>query len=336
MTKKHPELAKSRLVAEIPLACADESAAVAFLERQRWGDAPTCAHCGESDVYQMRDSATGERNKRFLWRCRACNRQYSVRVGTVLSDSHLPLRHWCYGFWRAASSKKGVSALEIQRHCQIGYRAALFMLNRIRHAMAPALEEGPKLDGIVETDETYVGGKPRYKGTTKRGRGTSKTPVVACVQRGGGVRVRVVGSVSAASLKSVIREHTKPSATIVTDDLASYNGIGAEFHGGHFSVNHSSGEYSRPGEEGWPHASSVHTNSVEGFFSIVKRGLHGIYHSVSKHHLHRYMSEFAWRYTVRDLSDGERTCLLVKHTVGKRLLYREPISGVPGATAENA
>lgn len=337
MSKKlHPELEKSKLVAEIPRACADESAAVAFLERQRWGGSPVCAHCDSPEVYQMVDAATGARNTRYLWRCRSCKQQYTVRIGTVFSDSHLPLRHWCYAFWRAASSKKGVSALEIQRHCQITYRSALFLLNRIRHAMAPAIEEGPKLDGIVETDETYVGGRPRYKGQSKRGRGTSKTPVVACVQRGGGVRIQVVTNVSAASLKRVIRENTAASATIVTDDMPSYNGVGSEFQGGHHTVNHSAGQYSRAGEEGWTHKTTVHTNTVEGFFSIVKRGLHGIYHSVSKRHLHRYMSEFAWRYTVRELSDGERTCLLVKHTVGKRLLYRAPLEGGPGGKDEKA
>ncbi len=143
----------------------------------------------------MVDSKTGQRNKRYLWRCHDCKEQYTVRIGAIYEETRLPMRHWAYAFWRAASSKKGVSALEIKRHCQISYKSALFLMNRIRFAMAPD-GSAPKLSGTVECDEMYIGGKPRYKGISKRGRGTDKTPVFVAVERQGQIRRRVVADVT--------------------------------------------------------------------------------------------------------------------------------------------
>jgi transposase-like protein len=137
MKKSRHNISKSDIVQQIPEACANELAAVAFFENQRWGATPCCVKCGSVDVYQMKDAKTGERNKRFLWRCKDCKEQYTVRIGTVYEESRLSMRHWAYGFWRACTSKKGVSALEIQRHCQISYKSALFLMSRIRFAMAP-------------------------------------------------------------------------------------------------------------------------------------------------------------------------------------------------------
>lgn len=174
MSKAH-HLSKSPVVAEIPQACSDELTAVELLERLRWGNHPGCVHCGSVNVYKMVDAKTGERNKRFLWRCHDCHKQYTVRIGTVYEESRIPLRHWCYAFWRASTSKKGVAALEIMRQCLISYKSALFMMNRIRFAMAPDRANAPKLSGIVELDETYIGGKPRFPGTSGRGRATKKT-----------------------------------------------------------------------------------------------------------------------------------------------------------------
>src|SRR5580704_4491480 len=214
---KKRQLAKSETVAAIPLACSNELAAVEFLEKQRWGNTPACVKCGSVEVYKMTDAKTGGRNKRYLWRCRDCKEQFTVRIGTIYEESRIELRHWCYAFWRAATSKKGVSALEIKRHCQISYKSALFLMNRIRFAMAPGAD-GPKLTGTVECDETYVGGKPRYRGISKRGRGTNKTPVFAAVQRGGELRRRVVANVTGETLKAAIREDVDSGARIVTDE----------------------------------------------------------------------------------------------------------------------
>jgi transposase-like protein len=189
---------KTALKSSIPLACADETAAVAFLEAQRWGDTPNCPRCGDTDVAMMK-AKDGSRNARFLWRCKGCKQQYTVRVGTIMEDSPIPFRHWCLAFYRAAASKKGVSALQIQRETGLSYKSALFLMHRIRWAMAPANENEPKLgqnSGTVEFDETYVGGKPRgharYNrpvkpdGTLKSGRAVDfndrKTPVVGGVE----------------------------------------------------------------------------------------------------------------------------------------------------------
>src|SRR5581483_6196245 len=163
-TKRHI-LSKSPAIEDIPLACCDEAAAVEFLEKQRWGDTPACMKCGSVDVYKMTDIKTGKRNSRYLWRCHDCKEQYTVRIGTVFEDSRIELRHWCYAFWRAATSKKGVSALEIHRQTGLSYKSSLFMMHRIRFAMADSAPE--PLSGPVEVDETYVGGKPRYKGQSK-------------------------------------------------------------------------------------------------------------------------------------------------------------------------
>src|SRR5579863_10776510 len=221
-------LSKSELIEDIPLACSNELAAVEFFEEQRLGNLPTCAHCGSTAVYKMTDAETGERSKRFLWRCRDCKKQYTVRIGTVYEETRLDLRHWCYAFWRAATSKKGVAALEIKRHCQISYKSALFLMNRIRFAMAPDAD-AQKLTGIVEADETYVGGKPRYKGISKRGRGTKKTPVFAAVQRGGQIRRRVVADVTGETLKAAIREEVDICSRIVTGENSAYRGMGLEY-----------------------------------------------------------------------------------------------------------
>jgi transposase-like protein len=301
----------SIIMQEIPNACRDEKCAVEFMENKRWGDKPHCPHCGSLSVYTMKDSKTGERQVNYRWRCNDCKSQYTVRIGTVFEDSRIPMRHWCYGFWRAATSKKGVSALEIHRQTGLSYKSALFMLHRIRFAMANSVT-GP-LSGPVEVDETYVGGKPRYKGQSARGRGTNKQPVLAMVERKGRVKTKPITNVTGKTLKDAIRESVAWNSAIITDENTSYTGIGAEYLGGHHTVCHSAKEYVR---------GDIHSNTVEGFFSIVKRGLHGIYHSVSKEHLHRYMAEFEFRYNYRELEDGARTVAAIRGSIGKRLIYK--------------
>jgi transposase-like protein len=316
-------LSKSAMIEEIPLACSDETAAVELLEALRWGSNPVCAHCGSDRVYKMTDGSVviGEavkRNKRFLWRCRTCQKQYTVRIGTVYEESRLDLRHWCYAFWRASTSKKGVAALEIQRHCQISYKSALFLMNRIRFAMAPDNPEVmEKLKGTVECDETYVGGKPRPGDGKhhKSGRGTKKTPVFAAVERHGRIRRQVIGDVSGKTLKGAIREIVDKQARIFTDDFQSYRGLGTEFEGGHMWVSHSTGEYAYK---------DIHTNTAESSFALLKRGISGIHHSVSKEYLHRYIWHYDFLWNGRQMNDGERTILAIKLAEGKCLMYKSP------------
>ena len=306
------------IVAEIPAACADEKAAVEFMEKQRWGAHPACPHCGDLAVYQMKDSKTGERQANYRWRCHGCKEQFTVRIGTVFEESRIPLKHWCYAFWRSSTSKKGVSALEIHRHTGVSYKSALFMLHRIRFAMTdtPTRNASDKLKGDVEVDEVYIGGKPRFQRFGKRKQGNKKPAVVTLLERGGRVRARPVANVTGRTLKGLIRANVHKSARIMTDEHPSYRGIGAEFDGGHETVCHNRGEYAR---------GDVTTNTVEGFFSIVRRGLDGIYHSVSKKHLHRYLGEFCFRYENRTLDDGQRTLLAIRKANGKRLTYAQQL-----------
>ncbi len=300
-------------IQQLPRACADEYYAVEFMEAQRWEGRPGCPRCGDMAVYKMTDSKTGQRQANYRWRCHGCKQQFTVRTGTVFEDSKIPLRHWCFAYWRAATSKKGVSALEIHRQTGVSYKSALFMLHRIRFGMTDSAT--PPLTGVVEVDETYVGGKPRYKGKKPGPRGT-KTAVMALVQRDGHVKTQVVANVTAQNVRKIIKEAVDPSARLMTDESKLYTKPGREQEGGHETVNHSRFEYAR---------GDVTTNTVEGFFSIVKRGLNGIYHSVSKEHLHRYMSEFEFRYNRRHLEDGERIQAAIQLSEGKRLLYKEPV-----------
>lgn len=317
--------AASTFLKAVRHATTTEPAACEFLERQRWGSDPACPRCGATDVYKMRDRETGEREKNLRWRCRGCEQMFSVRTGTVLEESRLPLRHWVHAFWRACSSKKGVSALQISRECGITHKSALFLMHRIRLAMAPNSDGSPRqLEGTIEADETFVGGKPRFpkpvavepgRWPRRRGIHRPKAAVMAMVERGGDVRALHIGRVNSKTLKGAIREHVAPSARIVTDEWNGYRGIGSAFAGGHETVKHAAREYVR---------GDVYTNTVEGFFSLLKRGIYGTFHSVSKHHLHRYLAEFEFRYNTRKSDDATRTVAAIRKAEGKRLLYRQP------------
>ena len=319
---------KSREVAKLPKACSDERLAVEFLEEQRWGETPTCPHCGDTEVRRML-SKDGERNTRYLWRCYGCKQQYTVRVGTIMEDSPIPLHHWCYAFWAACSSKKGVSAMQIRRQTGLSYKSALFLMHRIRWAMAPANATEGKLSGTVEFDETYVGGKPRKRATQYRDGGTikrgpredfkdRKTPVLAGVERGGRVKCRVVTDVTPRTLRAHVLEMVDTSSRFMTDERPGYTRVGREFEGGHHTVNHSQGECAR---------GDVFTNTIESFFAILKRGVVGTFHSVSRKHLHRYVHEFEFRHNTRKFDDGARTMLVMQAAVGKRLTYRQQVDG---------
>jgi transposase-like protein len=311
---------KSDIVAELPVACADEKAAVEFMEAKRWGESPACPHCGAvGECYQMRDRKTGERNKRFLWRC-TCKRQFTVRVGTVFEDSRIPLRFWCYAFWAACASKKGVSALQIKRQTGLSYKSALFMMHRIRFAMADDPAPSAPLKGDVEADETWVGGKLTNKSWKERHENrpttySNKAPVMALVERGGRLQAFTVPSVTASNVARVLRERVDKSVRLITDEGGHYRKIGPEFEGGHETVIHSAFEYSRDG---------ISVNTAEAFFALLKRGINGTFHAVSRKHLHRYVSEFEFRWNARGLDDGERTVKAIKQAEGKRLTYLGP------------
>jgi transposase-like protein len=297
-----------------------EETARQYLESLLWPDGPVCPRCKGNDVTRV----TGESARPGLLMCNPCRQQFTVTVGTVFEDSHIPLRTWVIAFQMMCASKKGVSAKQLQRQLGLGsYKSAWFMCHRIRYAM----QSGPLADllkGQVEVDETYVGGKPRPgTGEHKRGRGTSKTPVVALVERQGSVRTRVVADVTAGTLKRAIRENVDKQASIFTDEWPAYRGIGREFGGGHAVVNHGTGEYSRDG---------VNTNTAESFFSLLKRGVYGTFHHVSKAHLPRYCDEFEFRWNRRNMMDGERMESALRASVGKRLMYKDQVGQKTGET----
>lgn len=321
---------KSEIVREVPLACADESAAVEFMEKRRWGSEPCCPHCGGERVYKMtgRDS---QREKHYRWRCRECKRQFSVRTGTVFEDSRIPMRHWAFAFWAACASKKGVSAKQIQRQTWLSYKSALFMMHRIRFAMTEDTTTPPKLSGVVEADETWIGGKPRgqkrsermmlgdRKADGRRNWRSNKPVVAAAVERGGNVRAQVIAKVNRENLEPFLLANLEPGCTLMTDEHTAYQIPAWKLRAIHKRVTHHLGEYVRQeGDE------TVTTNQIEGFFGLFKRKLNGTHHSVSPAHLWRYLAEAAFIYNHRQVDDGARTEAAIRAAQGKRLTYREP------------
>ena len=322
MATKKPQLDQTDLVEQLPLACAHEDAAVAFLEEKRWPDGACCPTCGCTNVYSMKDRKSGERNRRFLWKCREklCGRMFTVRTGTILEESLIPCHKWVRALWECSTAKNGCSALELSRRLQVTYKTALFVLHRIRHAMAPSELVTAKLAGEVEVDETYVGPrKPRYpnggKNRARTVRGTHKQPVVAMVEKGGRVNARVVPDVSSHTLRQAMKDCIDPSAHITTDEGTGYWGTSKHF-ASHKTVNHRTKEYVK--------SDGTTTNTIEGYFSRVKRCLNGTWHAVSRQHLHRYLAHTSFLYNTRMMNDGERTMALLDAMKGKRLMYRDP------------
>jgi transposase-like protein len=249
---------------------------------------------------------------------------YTVRTGTPLEETRLPLKIWVYCIWKAASSKKGISALQLSREMEITHKSALFVLRRIRHGLGEV--NPPKLTGTVEVDEVYLGGRPRYRGVSKVGRGTSKMPVLGMVQRDGDVRFRALERITAANVSKVIYENADHTCRLITDELLLYRAIGRNFEGGHERVEHGSREYVRKGTD-------IHSNTIEGVFSLIQRGLMGTFHSVTRKHMPNYLNEFQFRWNTRKLDDGERVARAIKQIDGKRLQYRESVDFPPYGAA---
>lgn len=300
-------------MAAIDVGRLTEDEARAILEGIRWPDGLVCPHCQGTKVTRL--ASKSEKTRDGVIQCNECRKQFTISVGTVMHGSHITLRQWVQAFYSICTHKKGVSALQLQRNLGLGsYRSAWHLAHRIRLAMK-ADPLASKLKGVIEVDETYVGGKPR-KGDGKkhkRGRGTKKTPVMALVERDGKVVSRPVENVNAKTLKSAIRETVDKSSTIMTDEFPAYGGIGVEFAGGHKVIKHAEGEYVK-GE--------ISTNTAESYFALLKRGVHGTFHHVSKHHLSRYCDEFNFRWNHRKVTDGERATAAIRGMSGKRLAYK--------------
>ncbi len=289
----------------------DPDKAREYLEALRWPEGPVCPHCGTlGDHYQLQ----GKSHRPGLWKCQSCREQFSVTVGTVFERSKVPLNKWLMAVHLMSASKKGISAHQLHRMLGVTYKTAWFMAHRIREAMTNAptgkLGSGGK---TVEADETFWGNnKPRGQ---KKGRGFAhKMKVVALVEREGEVRSFQVPSVSAKTLAPILREQIAADANLMTDDMKCYTLVGREF-ASHGVVRHSANEYAR---------GNIHTNTIEGYFSILKRGLVGTFHHVGEQHLQRYVREFDFRYNHRKATDTERADAALVGIQGKRLTYRRP------------
>jgi transposase-like protein len=301
----------------------DDEAARIHLEAQRWPDGAYCPHCGECEQVTL---LQGKSTKPGTYICKACRTKFTVTVGTIFERSHIGLAKWMLAFRLMASAKKGVSAHQLHRTLGVTYKTAWFMAHRIREAMRLDAPEPMGGHGkVIEADETYIGGKETNKHRNKRNQHKDhlggKQAVVSLVERDGSARSFHVANVTSKTLRRVIVTNASRKSHLMTDGARMYPAIGREF-AGFSSVDHSTGEYVREGIH--------HSNTVENFFSILKRGVIGTYHHVSEAHLARYLSEFDFRYSNRSglgVSDEARTDLMLKASTGKRLMYRRADEG---------
>ena len=295
----------------------DETKARAFLEKQRWPDGAVCPFCGKREPVR---EFTGKSLGPGWYHCKECRKKFTVRVGTLYERSKIPLHKWLLATHLLTSSKKGMSAHQLHRMLGITYKSAWFMTHRIREGMREG-DDGYSASGsgiggknrVVEADETYIGGKARNRAYRQP---RKKEAVMSLVERGGKVRSAHVANVTAKNVRLAIVTVADRDSYLMTDQAKVYTELGREF-AGHGTVNHSIDEYVRGGF--W------HTNTIENYFSILKRGVNGIYHHVSEAHLKRYLAEFDFRHNHRSglgFSDAERAVAALKGIEGKRLTYR--------------
>lgn len=297
----------------------DETKAREWLEARVWPQGRSCPHCGVVDQSTLME---GKSHRPGLYQCNACREPFSVTVGTLYERSHVPLNKWLAATHLMMASKKGMSALQVGRMLGLSKKTSWFLCHRIRESLR---ETNPEMLGgegkTVEMDESFVGGLEKNKHRSKRAHkgtgGKGKEAVYALVERSGRVRSHHVPNVTAKTLRPIIEAQLAGESIVYTDEGATSKALGRSFEK-HESVNHSIGEYVR---------GDVHTNTIEGYFSIMKRGITGTYHHVSQQHLKRYLAEFDFRYNERSalgVEDAERMAKSIPGIVGKRLTYRRP------------
>ncbi len=289
----------------------DEKTCRDYLVQQRWNGKPVCVHCGNMDkIYVI------ENGKRF--KCSACKQKFSVTVGTVFEHIRIPLYKAFAAIYLATAHKKGISSCQLARDLGITQKSAWFVLHRIREMLQD--KQPDILKGTVELDESFVGGKNKNRHANKKvpesqGRSTKdKTPVFGLIERGGKLITQVVPDTKAKTLKPIVAELVQKGAIVVTDEWGAYNGLNKDFS--HEVVKHNQGEYV---------VGTSHTNTIEGFWSLFKRGIYGIYHHASPQHLHRYCNEFSYRYNTRGINDRERFSHSLTKLDGK-LTYKQLIA----------
>lgn len=294
---------------ELMAALPDEQAAIDHFTAIRWRNGAFCPHCGGDRVYHFSDHRTHK--------CGDCRKRFSIKVGTIFEDTKIELRKWIMAVWMVTSHKKGIASTQLSRDIGVTQKTAWFMLHRLRHAARTQSFNRP-LEGEVEVDETYVGGKVgnkhKHERTGKRGT-AGKTAVVGALERGGQAVTAVVARSDIPTLEGFVRAVVSPSAKLVsTDEHAGYKYLHRTYR--HRVVTHGAGEY-RTGD--------CHTNGIEGFWALLKRQIIGIHHFVTPKHLNRYVAEVTWRYNLRALGEGDRLNALLDQSSG-RLTYKELVA----------
>lgn len=292
----------------------DEAAAFAYVEAHLWPTGPFCPFCGEAEKIGRLE---GKTTRPGLRKCYSCRKPFTVRIGTIFESSHLALHLWLQAIHLMCASKKGIATRQLQRMLNCSMKTAWFLSHRIRESMGDTSGPFGGEGSTIEIDETYVGGEAVNRHASKRGKGRGvhdKAPVFALVERQGRVRAFHIPQVNGANLAKIMAENVKRGSTVYSDEnhATQYSARGYK----HDTVNHRAGEYVRD---------EVSTNTIEGFFEIVKRGLTGIYHSVSKEHFDRYLTGYAFRYSNRSalgVEDVERAEIVLTGARGKRLTYQ--------------
>ena len=295
---------------EMVAAFPDEQSCIDHLRSIRWKDGAFCPHCGSVKIYHFSDKRTHK--------CGDCRARFSIKVGTIFEDTKIGLHKWFMAIYLITAHKKGIASTQLAKDIAVTQKTAWFMLHRLRHAAETKSFAAP-LKGMVEADETYIGGKEKNKHANKKVPGSqggaNKAAVFGMLERGGELRAKKVPDAKAVTVQGEIAAHVAPGTNIMTDEHRGYTGLEGRYH--HHTVNHSAGEYVKH--------YFIHTNGLEGAWSLFKRHVYGIHHFVSTKHLDRYLGEFTFRYNRRQAGEGERMNDFLGRTAG-RLTYKALIA----------